>query len=65
MLKLGHGQERAVMIMTAFTGLIAFGAVSTAFVPIWITGLGTALGVVAIASWALNPPKLRVHARNS
>ena len=51
--------------MTAFTGLIAFGAVSTAFVPIWITGLGTALGVVAIASWALNPPKLRVHARNS
>ena len=65
LLKLGHGQERAVLIMTAFTGLIAFGAVSTAFIPIWITGLGTALGVVAIASWALNPPKLRVHARNS
>ena len=65
LLKLGHGQERAVLIMTAFTGLIAFGAVSTAFVPIWVTGLGTALGVVAIASWALNPPRLRVHARNS
>jgi homospermidine synthase len=43
--------------MTAFTGLLAFGAVSTAFVPVWATGLGAALGVVAIASWALNPPR--------
>ena len=63
LLKLGHGQERAVLIMTAFTGLLAFGAVSTAFVPVWVTGLGAGLGVVALASWVLNPPRTRTRAR--
>jgi UDP-GlcNAc:undecaprenyl-phosphate GlcNAc-1-phosphate transferase len=60
LLKLGHGQERAVLIMTTFTGLLAFGAVSTAFVPVWVTGLGAGLGVVALASWVLNPPRTSV-----
>jgi UDP-GlcNAc:undecaprenyl-phosphate GlcNAc-1-phosphate transferase len=63
LLKLGHGQERAVLIMTAFSGLLAFGAVSTAFVPVWITGLGAGLGVVALASWVLNPPRTQTGAR--
>jgi UDP-GlcNAc:undecaprenyl-phosphate GlcNAc-1-phosphate transferase len=57
LLNLGHGQERAVLIMTAFTGLIAFGAVSTAFVPLWLTALGVGLGAIAIAGWVLNPPR--------
>ena len=57
LLNLGHGQERAVLIMTAFTGLIAFGAVSTAFVPLWLTALGIGVGVVALAGWVLNPPR--------
>ena len=64
LLKLGHGQERAVLIMTAFTGLIAFGAVSTAFVPVWVTGLGAALGMVVLASWVLNPPRSRTRTIN-
>jgi len=57
LLNLGHGQERAVLIMTAFTGLIAFGAVSTAFVPVWLTALGVGAGGIAIAGWVLNPPQ--------
>jgi UDP-GlcNAc:undecaprenyl-phosphate/decaprenyl-phosphate GlcNAc-1-phosphate transferase len=57
LLKLGHGQERAVLIMTAFTGLIAFAAVSLAFIPFWITAVVFALASVALLSWVLNPPK--------
>jgi UDP-GlcNAc:undecaprenyl-phosphate GlcNAc-1-phosphate transferase len=64
LLKLGHGQERAVLIMTAFSGLLAFGAVSTAFVPVWVTGLGAGLGVVALASWVLNPPRIQTRTRS-
>jgi UDP-GlcNAc:undecaprenyl-phosphate GlcNAc-1-phosphate transferase len=54
LLKLGHGQERAVLIMTAFTGLIAFSAVSLAFIPVWITAVVFALASVALLSWVLN-----------
>ena len=57
LLNLGHGQERAVLIMTAFTGLIAFGTVSTAFVPLWVTAIGVSLGVIGLASWVQNPPR--------
>ncbi len=60
LLNLGHGQERAVLIMTAFTGLIAFGAVSTAFVPVWLTAIGVSLGVIGLASWVQNPPRRTV-----
>lgn len=58
LLKLGHGQERAVLIMTAFTGVIAFSAVSLAFIPAWVTLMGFALSTIALAAWVLNPPKL-------
>jgi UDP-GlcNAc:undecaprenyl-phosphate GlcNAc-1-phosphate transferase len=58
LLKLGHGQERAVLIMTAFTGVIAFAAVSLAFIPIWITAMGFALSAIALAAWVLNPPRV-------
>lgn len=58
LLKLGHGQERAVLIMTAFTGLIAFSAVSLAFIPAWITAMVFALATIALVGWILNPPKV-------
>jgi len=55
LLDLGHGQERAVLIMAAFTAVIAFGGVSTAFVPLWASSGGVVIGVIALAVWVLNP----------
>lgn len=63
LLKLGHGQERAVLIMTAFTGLIAFSAVSLAFIPAWVTAMVFALAAIALLGWVLNPPKNVLHVR--
>ena len=57
LLDLGHGQKRAVIIMSAFTALVAFGAVSTAFVPIWLTITGIAVAGSTLVVWVLNPPK--------
>jgi len=56
LLDLGHGQQRAVLIMAAFTALIAFGGVSTAFVPLWASLGGVAIGAIALVGWVLNPP---------
>lgn len=57
LLSLGHGQERAVLIMVTFTAIIAFGVVSTAFVPMWITAVAMAVSAIALTGWVLNPPK--------
>jgi UDP-GlcNAc:undecaprenyl-phosphate GlcNAc-1-phosphate transferase len=57
LLDLGHGQQRAVLIMAAFTALIAFGGVSTAFVPIWASLGGVVIGTTALLGWVLNPPE--------
>ena len=56
LLDLGHGQERAVLIMAAFTAVIAFGGVSTAFVPLWASFGGVLIGVIVLVGWVLNPP---------
>ena len=58
LLDLGHGQERAVLILGTFTAVIAFGAVSTAFIPMWISGVAVALCGVALVFWVLNPPDI-------
>ncbi len=55
LLSLGHGQERAVLIMMAFTAVIAFGAVSTAFVPMWATLLWLTSGAVVLWIWVRIP----------
>ncbi|NBU32277.1 MAG: undecaprenyl/decaprenyl-phosphate alpha-N-acetylglucosaminyl 1-phosphate transferase [Actinobacteria bacterium] len=57
LLDLGHGQERAVLIMSTFTAVVAFGAVSLAFVPVWLTAVGVAFGIFALIVWVLNPPE--------
>ena len=56
LLDLGHGQERAVLIMSTFTAVVAFGAVSLAFVPFWVTVLGILFGIFGLIVWVLNPP---------
>jgi len=57
LLDLGHGQQRAVVIMATFTAVIAFGAVSTAFIPMWITLILVAVGLVTLVGWVFNPPR--------
>lgn len=57
LLDLGHGQQRAVLIMGAFTGIIAFSTVSTAFVPLWVTGLALATSTVLLSIWVATPPR--------
>jgi len=60
LLDLGHGQERAVLIMGAFTALIAFSVVSTAFLPMLASLLGFLVGALALAVWVLNPSRERL-----
>lgn len=57
LLDLGHGQQRAVLIMGAVTGVIAFGTVSTAFVPLWITWLLLAVSAVVLLIWVASPTR--------
>lgn len=45
LLQLGHSQERAVLLMYAWTGLVAFTAVALAFVPAWVAIAGFAVGL--------------------
>ena len=58
LLDLGHGQERAVLIMGAFTALVAFGTVSLVFVPTWVTIVGVAIFAIALIAWVANPPQV-------
>ena len=57
LLDLGHGQQRAVLIMATFTAVIAFGAVSTAFIPLWTTLILVSVSLVALVGWVFNPPR--------
>jgi UDP-GlcNAc:undecaprenyl-phosphate GlcNAc-1-phosphate transferase len=57
LLDLGHGQERAVLIMGAFTALVAFGTVSLVFVPTWVTIVGVSIFAIALIAWVANPPQ--------
>ena len=56
LLDLGHGQQRAVVIMATFTAVIAFSAVSTVFIPFWLSATVLIVGLIALALWVLNPP---------
>jgi UDP-GlcNAc:undecaprenyl-phosphate GlcNAc-1-phosphate transferase len=64
LLELGHSQRRAVLLMYGWTGLLAFTAVSLAFVPagvaaIWFVAGGAAL-LVAVRWPALRPDRAGV-----
>jgi UDP-GlcNAc:undecaprenyl-phosphate/decaprenyl-phosphate GlcNAc-1-phosphate transferase len=51
LMDLGHSQRRAVLLMYAWTALVAGTAVAVAFVPLWLAllGAGIGLGVLIIA----------------
>lgn len=55
LLELGHSQRRAVSLMHAWTALIAFTAVSLAFVPIAVSGIIFVIGVAVLALLVLRP----------
>ena len=58
LLELGHSQRRAVWLMYAWTGLLAFSAVSLAFVPPGVAALWFACGFLALVL-AVRWPKLQ------
>jgi UDP-GlcNAc:undecaprenyl-phosphate GlcNAc-1-phosphate transferase len=60
LLQLGHSQRRAVLLMYGWTGVIAFTAVSLAFVPASVSAVCFATGVVALLL-AVTWPRLRQH----
>ena len=55
LLQVGHSQSRAVLLMYAWTGLIAFTAVATAFVPVWAAAAMFAVGF-ALLAWLVRRP---------
>ncbi len=55
LLDLGHSQRRAVMLMYAWTGLVAFAAVAVAFVPLGYALGGFAIGL-GLLTWAVRSP---------
>ena len=55
LLELGHSQRRAVGLMHAWTALIAFTAVSLAFIPLAATGAFFGIGVVLLAVLVIRP----------
>lgn len=60
LLQLGHSQRRVVLLMYGWTGVIAFTAVSLAFVPVSVAVVCFATGVVALLL-AVNWPRYRQH----
>ena len=52
---MGHSQRRAVILMYAWTALIAFAAVAVAFVPVPYALGGFVLGL-AMLLWAVRRP---------
>lgn len=55
LLELGHSQRRAVGLMHGWTALIAFTAVSLAFLPLAVSGVVFCAGVLILAFLVLRP----------
>ena len=55
LLELGHSQSRAVLLMYAWTGLVAFTAVAMAFIPVWAAAVLFAVGF-AVLVWLVRRP---------
>ena len=60
LLEMGHSQRRAVLLMYAWTGLVAFTAVAVAFVPIGYAAAGFAIGLGLILFAVRRPPRAPV-----
>jgi UDP-GlcNAc:undecaprenyl-phosphate GlcNAc-1-phosphate transferase len=59
LLALGHTQQRAVLIMSTFSAVLAFGAISVAVVPMWATVAFVGISGIALLVWVRNPPSPR------
>ena len=55
LLEMGHSQRRAVLLMYAWTGLIAFTAVALAFIPIGYALAMFAVGLALLVMWVRQP----------
>lgn len=55
LLEMGHSQRRAVLLMYAWTGLIAGAAVAVAFVPPAYAAVGFTLGLAVLVVWVRRP----------
>ncbi|MGI8948383.1 MAG: glycosyltransferase family 4 protein [Ornithinimicrobium sp.] len=53
LLRIGHSHRRAVGLLYLWSGLLAMGAVSFAYVPPWVSiiGIAVAVGVAALLTW--------------
>ncbi len=54
MLRIGHSHRRAVALLYLWSALIAVGAVSFAYVPVWVSlvGIGAVLALAATLTWS-------------
>ncbi|MEI8056302.1 MAG: MraY family glycosyltransferase [Actinomycetes bacterium] len=62
LLEMGHSQRRAVLLMYGWTGLLAFTAVSLAFIPAGVAFLWFVCGVLALFI-AVRWPRMRTHSQ--
>jgi len=62
LMEMGHSQMRAVLVMYAWTGLIAGTAVAVAFVPLGYALVGFAVGL-AILMWFVRSPRSKPEAQ--
>ncbi|MGB7449831.1 MAG: MraY family glycosyltransferase [Ornithinimicrobium sp.] len=53
MLRIGHSHRRAVALLYLWSGLIALGAVSFAYVPVWVSimGIVAVLALAVVLTW--------------
>jgi UDP-GlcNAc:undecaprenyl-phosphate GlcNAc-1-phosphate transferase len=61
MLRIGHSHRRAVGLLYLWSALIAVGAVSFAYVPVWVSLLGMALALVLAVALTWQPWNRRVR----
>ncbi|MGB3761697.1 MAG: MraY family glycosyltransferase [Ornithinimicrobium sp.] len=54
MLRIGHSHRRAVALLYLWSALIAMGAVSFAYVPVWVSvvGIGAVLALAVTLTWS-------------
>jgi UDP-GlcNAc:undecaprenyl-phosphate/decaprenyl-phosphate GlcNAc-1-phosphate transferase len=48
LLELGHSQRRAVLLMYAWTALVAYGALAVAFLPAAVAAVGISSAIVVL-----------------
>lgn len=64
LLDLGHSHARAVQLMYAWTGLVAFTGVALAFVPAWVALAGFVVGLTVLVIAMRRPARATASAAN-